>query len=247
MGLPFESQNIKDMTETRPYVICHMGSTVDGRIITENWSNAAARDTFLSVYEQCHNYFDSQAWLVGRVTMEKDFSEGEQPAPSAPPRPIARVPYLANKAATSFAIAIDAQGRLGWPSNDINGDHAVAVLTEQVPDDYLHYLQQKGVSYIFAGKDQLDLGLALDQLGGLFPIKILMLEGGGHVNGSFLQAGLIDELSLLLLPIADGTRGTPTSFEVGDHLGPYHAAGLRLLHLEQLPENVVWLRYRVEK
>ena len=36
-----------------------------------------------------------------------------------------------------------------------------------------------------------------------------MLEGGDHINGSLLSAGLIDEISIFALPLADGTAGTP--------------------------------------
>lgn len=39
-------------------------------------------------------------------------------------------------------------------------------------------MQQKGISYLFAGKQELDFHLALEQLAILFPIKTLMLEGG---------------------------------------------------------------------
>jgi riboflavin biosynthesis pyrimidine reductase len=34
-------------------------------------------------------------------------------------------------------------------------------------------------------------------------IRRLLLEGGGHINGAFLQAGLVDEISLLLVPGVD--------------------------------------------
>ena len=74
------------------------------------------------------------------------------------------------------------------------------------------------ISYIFAGKEELDFQLAVEELGKLFPIQTIMLEGGGHINGSLLNEGLIDELSLLLLPLADGTPKTPTTFEVGEYL-----------------------------
>lgn len=41
-----------------------------------------------------------------------------------------------------------------------------------------------------------------------------MLEGGGHLNGSLLHAALIKELSVLLLPLADGSAHTATTFAV---------------------------------
>src|ERR1700712_4008319 len=87
----------------RPYIICHMGSTVDGRIIGEHWGRD--HEKYSSIYEECHNTFESQAWMVGRVTMEKDFTEGKQPELKTPDKPIAREPYIGDKDATSFAIA----------------------------------------------------------------------------------------------------------------------------------------------
>lgn len=228
----------------KPYVICHMMSTVDGRIISANWGDAERRKIFGSIYEKCHESFDSQAWMVGRVTMEKDFTKGETPELSTPEIPIARVPFVGDVNATSFAIAVDGKGKLGWTSNEISGDHVIEVLTEQVSDAYLHHLQQKSVSYIFAGKEELDFSAALSQLAQLFPIQTIMLEGGGHINGSLLNEGLIDELSLLLLPIADGTPKTPTTFEVSDYLPKGPATPLLLSEVQQLEEGVVWLKYR---
>jgi len=221
-----------------------MASTVDGRIISANWGDAERRKTFGRIYENCHESFESQAWMVGRVTMEKDFTKGEPPQLITPETPIARQSFIGDINATSFAIAVDGKGKLGWSSNEISGDHIIEVLTETVSDGYLHYLQQRGISYIFAGKEELDFGSALSQLAQLFPIQTIMLEGGGHINGSLLNEGLIDELSLLILPIADGSPKTPTTFEVSEYLQKGAAAPLQLTHVQQLEEGVVWLRYR---
>lgn len=229
----------------RPRVICHMASTVDGRIIAENWGIEEKRKKFSAIYEQCHQSFGSQAWMVGRVTMEKDFTEGLTPELAKPETPIGREAYIGNKEATSFAIAVDSKGKLGWRSNEIDGDHIIEVLAEQVSDQYLYYLQQKGISYIFAGKKTLDFKSALHQLAALFPIQTIMLEGGGHINGSLLNEGLIDELSLLILPIADGTPKSPTTFEVGEYLEKRPSTPLRLIEIKPLENEVVWLRYHV--
>jgi riboflavin biosynthesis pyrimidine reductase len=228
----------------RPYIICHMASTVDGKIIVDNWGDSYKR--FSSLYEQCHDSFDSQAWMVGRVTMEKDFTEGLQPTLIQAPKPIDRIPFKGDEQASSFAIAVDPRGKLGWESNEIEGDHVIALLTEPVSDDYLQYLQQQGVSYLFAGKDSIDFGKALEQLQEVFGIKTLMLEGGGHINGSLLNEGLIDELSLLILPLADGTPDAPTTFEVSKQLTKNSVTELKLNKVEQLTEDVLWLRYTIK-
>lgn len=227
----------------KTHVICHMMSTVDGKIISANWGNQELIKTYSGFFEKYHETFESQAWICGRVTMEKDFSGGIKPKLVKPDAPIQRAPFIGDQNATSFAVAVDAKGKLGWESNETGGDHIIEVLTEQVSDDYLYYLQQKGISYIFAGKNSIDFKSALDQLASLFPIKTLMVEGGGHLNGSLLNAGLIDELSLLLLPIVDGTPKSPTTFEISEYLSKAPATLLKLKEVKQLENDVLWLKY----
>lgn len=229
----------------RPHVICHMGSTINGRIISDHWGEN--RDKYGALYEECHNSFDCDAWMVGRVTMEKDFTEGRKPLLGKSNKPLERAPFIGDKNATSFAIAVDPQGKLGWDSNEIDGDHVIEVLSESVSDDYLQHLQNTGISYIFGGKENLDFNIILQQLYTLFGIKKLMLEGGRSINGSLLNADLIDELSLLLLPIADGNSGTPTTFEVGSYLPEKIATALKLVDIQKLKYDVIWLKYELVK
>ena len=223
-----------------------MASSVDGRIIGENWGSAAKKKAFSSVYEQCHGTFESEAWMCGRVTLEKDFTDGLAPDLKPAPHPIERVAFIADKSADSFAVAIDGSGRLGWEENHISGDHIIEVLTEQVGDDYLFYLQRLGISYVFAGKKEIDFKKVMEQLATHFPIKTLLLEGGGHINGSMLQAGLIDELSLLIVPVADGTADTATTFDIAAGLGKSGGISLKLTSVQQMDHEVIWLRYKVQ-
>jgi riboflavin biosynthesis pyrimidine reductase len=86
----------------------------------------------------------------------------------------------------------------------------VVVLAEDVSDAHLAGLRSENISYIFAGQSELDLALALDILNRKLGIARLLVEGGGIVNGSFLRAGLIDELHLILNPSVDGGSGAPS-------------------------------------
>jgi 2,5-diamino-6-(ribosylamino)-4(3H)-pyrimidinone 5'-phosphate reductase len=133
------------------------------------------------------------------------------PAPTIPLESagLAKTDFVVPQQSPPYAIAVDSRGKLYWQTNAIDGDHVIAVLTEQASPEYLAFLQAQHVSYLFAGAPTLDLATALAKLAALFPIKTLLLEEGGKLNGAMLRAGLIDELSLLLAPIADGTTGTP--------------------------------------
>jgi len=231
----------------KPYMICHMMSTVNGRIISENWAGTKKRQAFYNIYERCHESFEGEAWMCGRVTLEKDFENEEKPKLSNSRQRIPKKSFVGDTDATSFAIAVDAKGKLGWKKNHLSGDHIIEILTEQVSNSYLHYLRQRKVSYIFAGKKEIDFRSALNQIAILFPIKTILLEGGGHVNGSLLNEGLIDEISLLIIPMADGTAGAPTTFELGKYVRKKSAITFRLHVVKRIEHDVLWIRYRTAK
>jgi 2,5-diamino-6-(ribosylamino)-4(3H)-pyrimidinone 5'-phosphate reductase len=222
----------------RPYVICHMLPSLDGRIVTSGWElKNASRE-----YERTAATFDADAWIIGRLSMEPYAGKARVPARKNAAR-IDREDFIAERNATLYAIAIDPSGKLRWRASDIDGEHVITVLTESVSDDYLAFLQDKGVSYLFGGKSRIDLAKVLRKLRARFGIRKLLLEGGGKINGSFLAANLIDELSILVAPIADGSIGTPSLFDVASRRAL--ARNLKLLSIQKRGGDIVWLRYGV--
>jgi riboflavin biosynthesis pyrimidine reductase len=226
-----------------PRVICHMAASVDGRIVVDGWPAAAA---VRRQYELVHASYEADGWICGRVTMEpfaKRVRSEAEVAREVPPGAV-REDFRAPGAWSTFAVAVDSKGRLAWESNEIDGDHVVAVLSERVSDEYLAFLRDRGVSYLLAGARDVDLPRALEKIGQRFGVRTLMLEGGGRINGGMLRAGLIDEVSLLIAPVADGRVGTPALVDVdGDDVTPYRLA---LDTVERRPGDVLWVRYRVE-
>jgi riboflavin biosynthesis pyrimidine reductase len=84
-------------------------------------------------------------------------------------------------------------------------------------------------------------------LNSVLGIERLLLEGGGNINGAFLRAGLIDEISLILVPAIDGASGVPALFDAPDALEET-ATPIRSITLQSctLKEGSnVWLRYAV--
>jgi 2,5-diamino-6-(ribosylamino)-4(3H)-pyrimidinone 5'-phosphate reductase len=226
----------------KPYVVCHMLMSMGGRIVTTGWNLSPAGR---AEYEATAATYQANAWICGRVTMAA-FAQGPALVPPSATPALAKTDYTAPGTHTSYAIAIDASGKLIWENGDFSGDHVVTVLTEKVPASYLAFLQSRGVSYLFAGRDTIDLSVALDKLVTRFQIKTLLLEGGGKINGAMLNAGLIDEISLLVAPLADGSIGTPTLFDVVDTVAsPPAGVRWKLLAIEKRADDIVWLRYSV--
>lgn len=228
----------------RPRVICHMAASVDGRIVVDGWPAADAA-AVRRQYEQVHASLGADGWMCGRVTMQPFAGSvrsreevAREPAGSG-----GRPDFRAPGEHESFAFAVDASGRLAWATNDIDGDHVVALLSERVSDDYLAFLRSRGVSYLLAGAREVDLALGLEKIGTMFGVRTLLLEGGGRINGGMLRAGLIDEVSLLVAPVADGRPATPALFDVDDE-SPIQWT-LALEHVEQRANGVIWLRYGI--
>jgi riboflavin biosynthesis pyrimidine reductase len=227
----------------KPYVICHMASSIDGRIVTSRW-RPEGHDPGPS-YERLHSTFDADAWLIGRITGQ-DYAKMDR-YPDTSKQTFPREAWFVTRDAESFAIVLDKDGRIAWGRSDIGGDPLVVVMCNHVSDAHLAGLRADGVSYIFAGEAELDLSLALEILHGELGINRLLLEGGGGVNGSFLRAGLIDQISLLVCPVVDGSQGAPGVFDSGPSDGG-RAAVIRDIELErseQLEKGVMWLSYQV--
>lgn len=225
--------------KARPRVICHMGPSLDGRIVPSRWMKVAT--TLYAEYERTAKTFDADAWVIGRISMEPYAGKARIPARRSKER-IPRTDFVAEHGAQSFAIAIDPSGKLRWTRSDIDGEHVIAVLTERVSDDYLAFLRDRGVSYVFGGKTDVNVRRVLEKLREHFGIETLLLEGGGKINGTFLAADVIDELSVLVVPIVDGSVGTPTLFDAPST--KTRPLSLKLVAVEKLRGDVVWLRYR---
>lgn len=110
-------------------------------------------------------------------------------------------------------------------------------------EDYLAYLRKFDISYIFAGRKQLDCRVLLEKLYRMFSIEKLMVAGGGLMNWSFVQEGLLDELSLVIAPVADGNTTSVSIFEKSDFLPAREPAAFELKEVKQLEGSCLWLRY----
>ena len=247
------SANVNEGT-MRPKIICHMMSSVDGRLVTERWSPPAAgidKGLVSRVYEEVAGRLSAQGWVVGRTSMAP-IAEGAHGDSPIPANNIGtgdrRTTFLGHRDGRDVAVAVDPSGKLRYGSNGTDNEHFVAVLGEGVSDAYLDELRSTGVSYLFAGPDGDDLASAMTTLTKDFGVDRLLLEGGGITNGTFLKGGLIDELSLLVFPGIDGLAGISSIFEYHGEADALPAAGksLRLISSEVVDGGIVWLRYGFE-
>lgn len=236
----------------RPYLFCHMLTSLDGKIMGNYMDLPAcepAGELFYDIAFGDEPFYRHQGWLSGRVTTDDNFTHYRTPDldPAAPPVPPGD--FIAGKA-PMYYVSVDPRGVLGWQENTVTYETTTAqvieVLTGQASNAYKAFLRQKGISYLLAGEDKLDYALLLEKLKGLFGIQVLMLGGGGVLNWSFLQAGLCNEVSIVVAPAADGNPTTQSLFLAKEGLSTDKAISFTLLGAQAAEGNALWLRYRVD-
>ena len=235
-------------------IICHMISTVDGRLYPSRWGAPQEPADITTLYEGAAKRFPAQGWIVGRTTMSdycEEVKEGD-PAPLRDADAPASPAFVGSREGRPIAVAIDPKGKLLPEINALpTGEHLVLVLGPRVAESHLAKLRAAGVSYVFEGEGESNrekFAPALKALEELFDAKTLLLEGGGIINGAFLTAGLIDEISVIVYPGLDALFGSAAIFGVkapADQM-PGAGAHLRLLDNETLEGGAVWLHYDVK-
>ena len=235
----------------RPYIFCHMMTSLDGKIMgnyMETPEGEAAGDVFYRIAFGKEPYYKHQGWLSGRVTTDDNFTFYETPDLDENAGPVPEGDFVAQPDADMYYVSVDPSGRLGWKNCTLTYEdthaHVLEVLTGKASNAYKTFLRKLGISYIIVGKDALDYELTLEKLKKLFGIETLML---GVLNWSFIQAGLCDELSLVITPSADGSSKMPTLFMTKEGLTIDRAVNFELEHLEAKDGGSIWLRYRVKK
>ena len=229
----------------KPDVIILMESSLDGKLHPSRWTRSPDGDRkgWGSMYERTHEALAGDAWMVGRVTMQEMSKAAAHPPARVPP--VARPLHVAQRESKNFAIVLDPSGRVHFSGGTVGGDAAIALLGKGVSDAHLAELRADGVSYIVAPAGEIDLAAMLEMLNGAFGIKRLLLEGGGAINGSFLAAGLVDEVNILFGPAFDGDVG-----QQGIVAYPQGLAGkceLKFLSATPVQFGMVHLRYAVRR
>ena len=232
----------------QPFVVCHMLASLDGKI-DGDFFGAPETLSALSAYGSLRGHYMPEATVYGTTTMLGGYADRPAPKFSQTTRIQYAEDYISPEGikTANFIVSLDPNGTLGFSSHIIRKSgrapaHVIQVLTSQVSAEYLTYLREKGISYLFAGEKTISCKLLLDKLAQHFRISRVMVAGGGITNWSFLREGLIDELSLVLAPVADGGQAA-SIFEQGRFFASGKPTAFRLLEVKRLDGNALWLRY----
>ena len=238
----------------RPYIFCHMLTSLDGKIMGNYMSTPegdAAGSVFYDLAFGKDRYYKHQGWLSGRVTTDDNFTFYKKPDLDEDAEIVPEGDYVADFDENIHYVSIDPSGVLGWDKNYIiyqdTRAHVIEVLTNKASNSYKDLLRKLGISYIIAGNTTLDYEVLLEKLKKLFNIELLMLGGGGVLNWSFIQEGLCDEVSVVMAASSDGSTKTPTLFMEKEGLSDDKPVHFKLEDVKIMEGDSLWLRYKIKK
>ena len=236
-----------EILEDRTYVEIHMMQTIDGKATGNFWRKS-------DVYHGIKDYFklipnlNCQGFALGRVSMEGNSDEKPNLSKYKDKEKLKHEDFIVplEKGAKYYLASYDSKGTLGFKNNVININEwlndgsiflcqIIEVITDQVSNEYLHYCREKGISYIFCGKEKIDIKLSLQKLKKLFKIDKILLQGGPKLDGAFIQDDLIDGISIIISPLT--SEGGDTLFN------PSKYTEFKLIEFKQLSNSNMWLRY----
>lgn len=222
----------------RAKVICHMMVSLDGKTIGDFFDAPEA--------EKPGEYYDEmtlklgQGWGCGRETFQY-LSDETTVLAKAEEVPSGDFVLLDHE--HPYCFAIDRKGKLKWksPYNDYtdNPSRVVEITTALASPSYLAFLREKKIPYLLCGEKDFDPELFLSKIKTLYGVDRFVLCGGGHINGVFMAAGLIDEISLVVAAVSDG-KEAGLSFMEMETPSP---KSFTLLEVKKLPDSGLYLHY----
>jgi 2,5-diamino-6-(ribosylamino)-4(3H)-pyrimidinone 5'-phosphate reductase len=199
----------------RPRVVVHVATSLDGA--TTGFEPDVDR------FYRLIGTWEEDATLVGADTIL-----AQERALAAAPRPgaAADAPLLA---------VVDARRRVSsWEAlRDCGHWRGVVALRADRSD------RPPGAAReLVAGRERVDLGAALRMLRRDEGVRTVRVDSGGGLIGALLDAGLVDELSLLVHPVLAG-RGERRWHGAGGPPGEK----VRPIGVESFDDGVTWMRY----
>ncbi len=188
----------KFIVTRKPFITLKSAMTLDGKISSFSWDSKwiTSEQARKDVHQLRHEHVGI---LVGVNTVVKDN-----------PELTTRIPNGRNP----IRIILDSSLKIPFEAKVVTDKLAETWIftSQKYSREAKERLEQLGVKvFVTSGKERVDLHETLSILGE-HSVSSVLIEGGGEVNASFLQEGLVDKLILYVAPKLIGGRTSPSFF-----------------------------------
>ena len=174
--------------------------TVDGKIATTHGDSTISSKQDKKRVHKLRSSVD--AIIVGITTVLVD-------------NPRLTVRFVKNKEKDPARIIVDSTGRIPFESKILQTASkikTIVAVTKRAPYDKIHKIKDTGAIVITAGTETVDL-VELFSILKKMGFKKFLVEGGGELNWSLLQLGIVDQLIVTIAPRIVGGRAATTLVE----------------------------------
>jgi diaminohydroxyphosphoribosylaminopyrimidine deaminase / 5-amino-6-(5-phosphoribosylamino)uracil reductase len=219
---------IKFITSKRPFVTLKVGESLDGKIATVKGDTRWI--TGIKSREFVHRLRDeSDAIMVGINTVMKD-------------DPALTTRIKGKKGKNPKRIIIDSSLRIPLKAKVLNKDDTDIFIatTGDASEKKIKRLQKKGIQILATKKKQgrVDLDRLMQELGKL-NITSLLIEGGGEINASAINEGIVDKVMFFISPIIIGGKEAPSSVSGKGFPSLKEALTLRDMEVKRLDKDIL--------
>jgi len=220
---------IKYITKNRPFVIMKTAMTIDGKIASvsgnSRWISGESSRQYVHIMRS-----RVSAVMAGINTVLKDN-----------PSLTTRLAHGGGK--DPVRIVIDSKGFIPEECNVINADSTAGVIlatTSAIESRKEKLLVDKGVKVIKAENKEghVDLDKLMEELYRL-EIDSILLEGGGGLNASALNYGIVDKVMFFIAPKIIGGRNAMTPVEGTGMQLMKDSIGLKNINIRRFGEDIL--------
>jgi diaminohydroxyphosphoribosylaminopyrimidine deaminase/5-amino-6-(5-phosphoribosylamino)uracil reductase len=197
---------IKHITTGKPWVILKAGCSIDGRIaVSSGQSGWITNDLSRQAVHRMRDRVD--AILVGVGTALQD-------------NPSLTTRLQRKQGKDPLRVVLDSYLRLTPEAKmltQVSESETWVFCSDECDKQKISLLEKAGARVIpvpCKGNGYLDLSAVLEELGSADK-NSLLVEGGSHVHGSFLRAGLVDQVNLFIAPLFLGSDAIPVVDAMG--------------------------------
>lgn len=146
-----------------------------------------------------------------------------------------------------YLVVVDSRGRLEGMLHAFRRMEyirdLIILISHSTPQRYRRYLEEREYDTVCAGEGQVNLERAFEVLHERFGAGTIVTDTGGTLNAVLLDAGLVDRISVLVVPVL--AAQVPVPLYAGT--GTKDPINLALLKCEPAGSGYVHIEYAVRK
>ena len=214
------------------YVILNAAMSADGKIATRSGNSSISSIVDLKRVHRLRTTVD--AIMIGIQTVLTD-------------NPMLDVRFAKTKKKNPARVIIDSTARISLHSRILktaNEIYTVVAVTTRAPIAKIHKIESTGAQVLVTGEKIVNIRSVFRHLERLGFNRILV-EGGGEINWSVLNLGLIDEMIVMISSVLIGGRDAKTLVEGRGFSKVSRAKKMKLLSVERQTQNELVLYYQL--